>query len=326
MGNSKPPISIGLPVYNGEKFLEESIDSILAQTFKDFELVILDNASTDHTPQICRAYAAQDDRIEYHRNKENIGHTANVNRVVRLARGKYYRQHHDDDVLEPECLAKCLKVLEEKPQVILCHTRTAVIDETGNPREVKRPMDFHIDSTISHERFDKFLRQCYPTSGLLNVVFGLLRREILLRAPSQGAYPHADAALYGGITLWGQFHVIDECLFRRRDHPNRSMRAFDDDENLMQWLDPRTKNKQLVKPRWQAFRDLLQAIRHAPLSIDEKARCAGVLWNRYLRYFYKHIIREIGDGTKCSLLKGISGEKTNSENAKQKAIQTHSQQ
>jgi len=311
MVNSRPLVSIGLPVYNGEKFLKESIESILDQSFENFELVILDNASTDRTPQICRTYVEQDDRIKYHRNKENIGHTANVNRVVRLAQGKYYRQHHDDDVLEPECLARCVEVLEEKPQVVLCHTEATIIDEEGNPRDVERPMDFQIDAPIPHERFDKFLRQCYPNSGLLNVVFGLIRREVLLRAPLEGAYPHADAALYGGLTLWGKFYVVDERLFQRRDHPDRSMRAFDNDEDLFRWLDPQTESQQLMMPHWRAFQDLLQSIWMAPLSTHEKIRCLQVVWKRYLQYFYKHIFQEVRQGAEFSLCKRLSGKKTN---------------
>ena len=142
MDISKPPVSIGLPVYNGETFLEESIESILTQSFGDFELIILDNASPVRTPQICRTYSEHDDRIKYHRNKENISHTANVNHVARLAQGEYYRQHHHDDVLEPECFARCVDVFEEEPEVVLCHTETTVIHEDGSPRQVKTAYGF----------------------------------------------------------------------------------------------------------------------------------------------------------------------------------------
>jgi glycosyltransferase involved in cell wall biosynthesis len=81
-----PKISIGLPVRNGEEYLEESIDSILAQTFTDFELIISDNASTDRTEAICRAYAAKDRRIRYYRNPVNIGGANYGNLTFQLAR------------------------------------------------------------------------------------------------------------------------------------------------------------------------------------------------------------------------------------------------
>jgi len=308
MVKSAPLVSIGLPVYNGERYLEEAIDSVLEQTYEDFELVLLDNASTDRTPEICRAYAARDNRVRYHRNEQNIGHTGNVNRAVRLARGRYYRQHHDDDVLVPQCVERCVEVLENRPAVVLCHTETKVVDEQGVPREVKRPMDFHIDDPTPQERFDKFLQQCYPTSGLLNVVFGLVRREVLLSAPSQGAYPHADAALYGGLTLWGKFYVVDECLFRRRDHPARSMRAFEDDADLLQWLDPNSAHHQLPMLRWWALRDLLAAIWWAPLSARERLQCLNVARSRYLRHFYREIIGEIRRGAGRAILRRLPGE------------------
>ncbi len=76
-----PAVSIGLPVYNGDNFLAEAIDSILRQTMEDFELIISDNASTDRTEEICREYAAGDSRIRYYRNESNLGAMANYNLV-----------------------------------------------------------------------------------------------------------------------------------------------------------------------------------------------------------------------------------------------------
>lgn len=83
----EPRVSIGLPVYNGEVFLAETLNSILSQTFQDFELIICDNASTDQTQEICRKFARQDERIRYYRNEANLGAAKNFNRVFSLARG-----------------------------------------------------------------------------------------------------------------------------------------------------------------------------------------------------------------------------------------------
>jgi glycosyltransferase involved in cell wall biosynthesis len=91
LGRDKPRLSIGMPVFNGEKYLKEALDSILAQTYSDFELLISDNASTDRTEQICREYAAKDRRIRYYRNEKNIGAPKNFNRVFELSSGKYFR-------------------------------------------------------------------------------------------------------------------------------------------------------------------------------------------------------------------------------------------
>ena len=99
-----PRVSIGLPVYNGELFLENALDSILSQTYSDFELIISDNASDDKTEEICRSYAARDKRVRYSRNAHNLGAAPNYNRVYHLARGRYFKWASHDDVLAPEFL------------------------------------------------------------------------------------------------------------------------------------------------------------------------------------------------------------------------------
>src|SRR5665648_303497 len=86
-----PLVSIGLPVYNGADFVRQSIDSLLSQTFTDFELIICDNASTDNTEQICQAYAAKDPRVHYYRNPRNLGAPGNYNRTVKLSKGKFFK-------------------------------------------------------------------------------------------------------------------------------------------------------------------------------------------------------------------------------------------
>src|SRR5688500_410636 len=84
---ARPRVSIGIPVFNGERFLAETIDSILTQTFEDYEIIISDNASTDRTQEICLLYASRDQRIRYYRNESNLGGSENYNRVFRLSRG-----------------------------------------------------------------------------------------------------------------------------------------------------------------------------------------------------------------------------------------------
>src|SRR5262245_49168770 len=104
----KPRVSIGMPVYNGERFLKDAIDSLLAQRFEDFELIILDNASTDRTEEICRTYADQDNRIRYVRNEENIGLARNFNRAFQLSSGEYFKWASADDVCHRDLVASCL--------------------------------------------------------------------------------------------------------------------------------------------------------------------------------------------------------------------------
>ena len=127
-----PRVSIGMPVYNGENFLAEALDSMLAQTFVDFELIISDNASTDRTKAICRDYAARDRRIRYHRVDDNQGATWNFNHTFELARGEYFKWAAHDDLCDPTFVARCVEVLDSDPTVICCHTQTRHIDIHGN--------------------------------------------------------------------------------------------------------------------------------------------------------------------------------------------------
>jgi hypothetical protein len=198
--------------------------------------------------------------------------------------------------MEPRCLERCVEVLEKRSEVVLCHTKTTLIGPNGEPKDINRPMDFHIDNPHPHQRLDKFMRQCYPNSGLLNVVFGMVRRDALLNAPDEGAFPHADAALYAGLTLWGAFHVVDEHLFRRRDHMGRSGRAFENEDDLLHWLDPDTDRNQFPKIRFWGLRNLLKAIWEAPVTATDRVRCMNVIYHRYIRHFYHQILGEIRRG------------------------------
>src|SRR5215471_17271392 len=127
-----PMLSIGLLVYNGERYLEETLQSILSQTFTDFELIISDNASTDRTGEISQAYARRDPRIRYYRSEKNMGAGWNVRRVYELATGKYFKQAAVDDLLAPDFLRQCIEVLESDPTYVLAHSKIKVIGEGGN--------------------------------------------------------------------------------------------------------------------------------------------------------------------------------------------------
>ena len=134
MEGHHPTVSIGLPVYNGGRFLEETIESILGQTFADLELVISDNASTDATAEICRRFAARDPRVRYSRNQENLGAARNYNITFELARGRYFKWQGHDDPIPPTYLERCVAVLDSDPTVVLAYGRQCPIDEHGHPK------------------------------------------------------------------------------------------------------------------------------------------------------------------------------------------------
>jgi len=111
-------VSIGMPVFNGAAFLARALDSVLAQTYTDFELIISDNASTDATPEILRHYAARDARIRHFRQAKNIGLGNNHTFVAKQARGRFCKWVCPDDELAPTLVADCVKVLQDIPDVV----------------------------------------------------------------------------------------------------------------------------------------------------------------------------------------------------------------
>jgi glycosyltransferase involved in cell wall biosynthesis len=127
----KPTVSVGMPVFNGERYLGRAIESILSQTFQDFELVIGDNASTDATEAICRGYASADRRIRYVRHARNLGVARNFNAVYHLSIGRYFRWAASDDLAEPRLIERCAAVLEQDSTVALAYGKTRLIDEHG---------------------------------------------------------------------------------------------------------------------------------------------------------------------------------------------------
>jgi len=128
VSESHPLVSIGIPIFNAEEFLADALESLLGQTLGDFELLISDNASTDGTEEIGRAFAARDPRIQYVRNTQNLGASPNFNRVLEMARGKYFKCAAHDDLCEPTYLEKCVSVLEGDKEAVHCFTGTKLID------------------------------------------------------------------------------------------------------------------------------------------------------------------------------------------------------
>ena len=122
MGQGCPRVTVGVPVFNGELFVAETLNSLLKQTFSDLEIVISDNASTDRTQEICRAYAARDWRVRYYRNDVNRGAAWNHNRVFELARGEFFKWSAADDLCAPEFLTLCVAALDRDPAAVMSIT------------------------------------------------------------------------------------------------------------------------------------------------------------------------------------------------------------
>lgn len=139
MAGRRVQVSIGVPVYNGEAFPEETLDSLLAQTFGNFELIISDNASTDHTGEIARRFAARDGRVRYQRHPENLGLAANYKGLVPTAPGEFFKWATANDVCRPTFLEHCVAALGEIPGTVPAYPRTQFIDQAGKPLAIEEP-------------------------------------------------------------------------------------------------------------------------------------------------------------------------------------------
>jgi glycosyltransferase involved in cell wall biosynthesis len=233
---STPQVTIGLPVYNGDDFLEQALDGLLRQTFTDFELIISDNASTDATREICLEYASRDPRIRYFRQGTNVGAVPNHNLLVDEARAPYYKWASHDDRYAPELLEKCVRTLDAHPDVVLVHAWDAVIDDTGAiVREV--PYDLDTDDPDPAVRLRSLLR----TPGG-NDFYGVMRTDMLRKVGGHATYYNADRTFMAKVLLQGPFLQVPEVLYLRRDHAGRATRAGSARARAAV-LDPRRANR-----------------------------------------------------------------------------------
>ncbi len=268
MSDSVPRLTIGLPVYNGAAFIGQAIESILAQTYEDFELVISDNASTDGTEAVCRTYAKADRRVRYVRNETNIGAAPNYNRLLGMSQSRYFKWAAHDDVLAPAYLTRCVEVLDRRPSVVVCHTETIYIDEHG---AACGTFDDRLDlrSPRPHERYRDYLFRPYPRC---NAIFGVIRMTALRQTPLLGSYLSSDRVLLGELALRGEIYRVPEPLFLRRDHPHQAWKANPTRRMLEAWFDPSRKGK-ITFPSWRLLLEHARAVMRVPMDGYERLLC-----------------------------------------------------
>lgn len=267
-----PKVSIGLPVYNGIAFLEESLNSILEQSFEDFELVISDNGSDDGTSDLCRHYMELDPRIRYYRHPVNQGAAANYNFALVETRADYFKWATHDDVLEKRFLQRCVEELDAAPpEVVLVYPRTLIIDAKGR---VVRTYDNKLDlrMTKPSQRLYHLVRNL----TLSNPLFGLLRKQALLRTRCHGTYNEADRVMLAELAMEGQFWEFEDQLFLRRIHPDVSTARTKSARQIAQWFDPSNRRKFFLMPKTRLFLHHFVAIGRNDLPLVEKAACLAV--------------------------------------------------
>ncbi len=256
-----PRVSIGLPVYNGERYIAESVRSVLAQSFDDFELIVSDNASTDATVDIVERVADGDLRVTIVRNEANRGAAWNYNHVFELSSGELFRWHAHDDLLAPGLIERLVAELDADESVVLAHSWTRFIDADGQPVQVFRD-DLHVISPHPADR----LREVVQRLTFCNAVFGLVRSDVLARTALIGEFPGSDVPLLYELAVLGKFAVVPEDLFLRR--PGMSLKANRSNRALAAWFGPSARGTRL--PSFWLWHGSVSAIGRSPYPVTER--------------------------------------------------------
>jgi len=278
-------VSIGVPVYNGERYLAQALESMRSQTYGNFEVIISDNGSTDRTQEICQKYVCLDSRFRYYRNQANIGVARNFNRVFELSSGEYFKWWAYDDLCAPTYLERCVSVLENEPSVMVCHTMTGIIDQ--NSKLIGYYDDLlHFRSTMPWWRFYNYL---FRPAGLWNAIYGVIRSSEFGKTPLHGDYLGADQVLLGELVLRGEVHRIPENLFLRRGHPEQFWRGKASLSKMLSWFNPNKKKKIQFPVPLRLYLEYLRTVLRLKMKWYEQLLCSIFLLKWYLVHAVKPI-------------------------------------
>jgi glycosyltransferase involved in cell wall biosynthesis len=265
-----PLISVGLPVYNGERYLVGAIEALLAQDLDDFELLISDNASDDATAAIAGAYAKRDPRVRYHRNQRNLGLAGNFNRLVELARGRY-------DWHPPQTLRRCIEALEREPTAMLCGSAVAIMDEDGHVFDEWHP-SADLTAPQAHVRFHRLIW----TMGETHPLFAVMRTDALRRTSLVQGYLGTDRVLLAELILMGSFLQLPEILHHYRQP--RMLQAPPPPEvtgaQVSVILDPANRGRLRMRT-WRLCYEHLGVVARAPVAPWHKPWLAADVLARF---------------------------------------------
>jgi glycosyltransferase involved in cell wall biosynthesis len=269
-----PRVTVGIPVYNGEKYLAEAIESVLAQTFTDFELVISDNASTDATAAIALEYAARDPRVRYSRNRENIGSARNFGRVFELATGEFFKWMASDDLISPGFLENCVVALDREPAAVLAYTRGTGIDANGEVlKHCEHPVAIEAQADPV-KRFRLFRERSGFSAWPFLYIFGLMRREVLAQTRLQGPYMGSDNSCIYEMLFAGRFVEVPLHLSAFRLHES-SFTSSTDTRSKIKFMEGRDSWLKAFIGYKRLYFEYLVNIARARLTPGQKL---AILW------------------------------------------------
>jgi glycosyltransferase involved in cell wall biosynthesis len=268
LDQNAPLVTIGMPTYNGARYLAQSIDSLLGQDYSNFEIAISDNCSTDGTEAIARAYAQRSKRVRYVRSETNLGASANFNRALGLARGPYFMWAADHDLWDPALISRCVAALEADPAAVLAYPQSLLIDENG---AVIEEMDDQIDlgQPSALDRYKCLIWRL----NVCNMIYGVARRDALA---ATGGFPDTygpDHVVLAKLVLQGPILRVGGHLYRRRQ--NRPPETADQEsERRLVDLNPSKAGERVPVPENLLYRDArdlhVLAVRESSLSVAAK--------------------------------------------------------
>ncbi len=266
---SIPKVSLGMPVYNGAAHLREALADVLAQTCGDFELMVVDNASTDQTEAICREAAAMDRRIRYVRNDTNIGAAPNFNRALELSNRKspYFKWVAHDDLMADTFVSRCVELLEGDRDAVLAFPRRRFILADGSPCPPEGAEG--TNGALEDWSFDRI---SYPAllrlAGLHMPIFdfAVIRNDKLRRTRRLQSFAAADNVLIAELRLQGTFRECPEALFYQRLHPmSPEWKKRRSAAGQAAWFDPANAHKRQPNPAINLLREQWRAVGHVPM-------------------------------------------------------------
>lgn len=311
VSSSRPLVSVGLPVYNGQNYLSQAIESVLNQSYKNIELILSDNGSTDNTPDICKTYTKKDKRIRLYRFEENQGASRNYNRTFELSTGKYFKWLAHDDMLDPSNIEKSVEVLESNPDCVLCGSAKKNVNFNGDIIDTFdfKGLQLSDDNTLS--RFCALLNHFSGTFANADLILtGLMRHDILKQTILIANYTSADFTLLADLILKGKFIILSDTLYIRRIHHSTSMSIYNDNpedaikidpskkikykshSEVAKWYDPKGKVRRIPHLTW--LNELHRSIDKNEFSNSEKAQMRMMSY----QWFFKRTSKSVKDKLK----------------------------
>jgi glycosyltransferase involved in cell wall biosynthesis len=295
--SEEPLVSIGMPVFNGEPYVSQALDSLLAQDHKNFELIISDNASTDATSAICRGRAAEDKRIRYVRHDHNIGAIGNFNSVLGEATAEYFMWAAADDMWKPRYISTVLAKLLSEPSAVLAFS---AFENVGRQAEHVRayPDLFDLPEGSQFIRLRSYMCQDEKL-GKANLIYGLTRRRDLLSAVELNAWQRgvwgSDMLLVFRLLTIGRLVVVNELLFQKRLIDSPPNESFSPVERILlrSLLGRSAAIRSSLRERLPYFGAYASIVAAADLPTIEKARLQAAVANRALKLIWTEVVREL---------------------------------